>query len=140
MPKSNKESASNVGAALFESSDSFAAEFMDKVRAIHEHFDKDKDGYLNFEELSSLQLITSGAEMEGKQYGMVCQALRCRPSQGLPLDALKLTYAADGADVDQDFKKVFGKTGKKKPEEKAEIEDDGIIEVGEDVVDISPDP
>jgi|AntRauTorckE5430_2_1112549.scaffolds.fasta_scaffold41043_1 hypothetical protein len=141
MPESNNESASNIGAALFQSSDSFAVEFMDKVRLIHEHFDKDNDGFLNFEELSSLQLITSGAEMDGSSFGMICQALGCKPSQGLGLDALKLTYAAQGANVDEDYEKVFqaSTTGAKKKAD-GNDEDDGVIEVGDGgVIDISPD-
>lgn len=136
MPESKKESAANVGSAIFESSESYAKDFIDKVRAIHEHFDKDKDGYLCFQELSSLQLITSGAEMSGTQFGMVCQALGCRPSQGLGLDQLKLTYAA-GASADEDYEKVFGKPGKKDKKKKDPKEDD-VIEVGDGVVDISP--
>jgi len=103
---------------------------MDKVRTIHEHFDKDNDDHLNFDELASLQLFTSGAVMDSNQYGMVCQALGCRPSQGLSLDAMKLTYAADGANIDEDYKKVF---------EQQRQEKDGVIEVGEGGVDISPD-
>lgn len=137
MSKTNEESSSSVGAAIFETSESFAAGFMDKVKAIHEHFDKDKDGYLSFQELSSLQLITSGAEMDGKQFGMVCQALGCRPSQGLSFDALKLTYAA-GASADDDYEKVFGKS-KKVGKKKAKDDDDDVIEVGDGdgVIDIS---
>jgi len=135
MPESNEESAANVGSAIFDdSSESFASGFFCKVRAIHEHFDMNKDGYLSFEELSSLQLTTSGAEMSGTQYGMVCQAFGCRPSQGLSLDALKLTYAS-GASADDDYEKVFGK---QKKAAKKEDEDDEVIEVGEGAVDISP--
>ena len=135
----NKESETKLGSALFESSESYAAAFMDKVRAIHEHFDKDKDGYLNFQELSSLQLITSGSEMDGGQYGMVCQAFGCAPSQGLTLTELKLTYAADGASADDDYEKVFGKSGNKtKRKDKVNTEDDDVIEVGDGVIDISP--
>ena len=141
MQESKKDPGANVGSAIFESSESYSAGFMDKVRAIHEHFDKDKDGFLNFEELSSLQLVTSGAEMDGTQFGMVCQAIGCRPSQGLGLDALKLTYAA-GANVDEDYDKVFGNAGKRHNENKGAVQNkevDEIIEVGEGGVDISPD-
>jgi hypothetical protein len=140
MPESKKEtSAASVGSAIFESSDSFAADFMDKVSAIHEHFDKDKDGFLSFEELASLQLVTSGSEMDGTQYGIVCQAFGCRPSQGLGIDALKLTYAA-GASVDEDYEKVFGKGGKKSKSNlspKNNSGEDDVIEVGDGIVDIS---
>lgn len=139
MSESNDESASKIGAALFQSNESFAVEFVDKVRRIHEHFDKDKDGFLNFQELSSLQLITSGADMDGSMFGMVCQTLGCRPSQGLTLDALKLTYAAPGASVDEDYEKVFQATVTADSKKKEDEEDD-IIEVGDGgVIDISPD-
>ena len=139
MSESNDESASKIGAALFESNDSFAVEFVDKVKRIHEHFDKDKDGFLNFQELSSLQLITSGADMDGTMFGMVCEALGCRPSQGLSLDALKLTYATPGSGVDEDYEKVFHATVAADSNKKDDKEDD-VIEVGDGgVIDISPD-
>jgi hypothetical protein len=72
---------------------------------------------------------------------MICQALGCKPSQGLGLDALKLTYAAQGANVDEDYEKVFqaSTTGAKKKAD-GNDEDDGVIEVGDGgVIDISPD-
>ena len=90
----------NIGAHLFANEDdSFANEFVDKVRAIHEYFDKDNDGFLNFKELSSLQLCTSGKVMDGDIYAMVCRSLGCHPNRGMSLETLKLTYAAEGTDV-----------------------------------------
>ena len=128
MSGKKEETAQNIGAALFSGkNDSFAGEFTDKVKKIHEYFDKDKDGYLNFQELSALQLVTSGQEMDGTQYGMVCQALQVAPSKGLPLDALKLTYAA-GANIDDDYNKVFNPVKAQKG--KNESTDDDVIEVG----------
>ena len=86
--------------AIFEDeNEEYAEAFRDKVLAIHEHFDTDKDGYLHFEELSKLQVATSGTGLDGDQYVMVCRALECRPNKGIPVEALRLTYAADGTNV-----------------------------------------
>jgi len=151
MSDQNKESqnpsASDIGNALFESSTdaaalpSFADLFLDKIRAIHEHFDKDKDGYLNFGELSSLQLITSGNTMDENTYVMVCKMLACHPNQGIGIEALKLTYAAEGSDIEDDYKKVFGAqaniSNQKDKEQTIDNGDENVIEVGTGVVDIS---
>mmetsp|Transcript_28509 Transcript_28509/g.42137 ORF Transcript_28509/g.42137 Transcript_28509/m.42137 type:complete len:152 (-) Transcript_28509:230-685(-) len=150
MPKKEETESAAIGSAVFELQEngktiSFAEEFKDKVRAIHEHFDKDGDGFLCFEELTSLQEMTSGADMDGTQFGMVCQALGCRPSQGLGLDALRLTYASEGSSVDDDYDKVFGKPSSKnnsktKNESNKEVVEDDVIEVvGDGPIDISPD-
>lgn len=129
MSFQKQENASSVGAAIFQSSESFASGFSDRVRAIHEKFDQDKDGYLNFEELSSLQLTTSGAEMSRQQFAMVCNGLGCSLSQGLNMDSLRIVYAAQGSDVDGDYEKIF---------KKQEEADDDVIEVVDGGVDISP--
>eukprot|EP00586_Coscinodiscus_wailesii_P006324 CAMPEP_0172487552 /NCGR_PEP_ID=MMETSP1066-20121228/16704_1 /TAXON_ID=671091 /ORGANISM="Coscinodiscus wailesii, Strain CCMP2513" /LENGTH=161 /DNA_ID=CAMNT_0013254249 /DNA_START=108 /DNA_END=593 /DNA_ORIENTATION=+ len=149
--RSNKnEIASNVGpaSALFstttssdEHSDlvSFADGFRDKVRAIHERFDVDRDGYLNYDELSRLQLETGGDVLDENMYVMVCRTLNCRPGTGVSLEGLKLTYAAEGSDVDDDYEKVFGKKASvSEGKKKGDIDDDDVIEVGEGGVDISP--
>ena len=102
-----EESAHNVGSSIFTATEgeegghmiNFADQFKDKVLAIHEHFDKNKDGFLNFDELSALQLCTSGQVLDSTMYGYICQGLGCAPSEGLHLDGLKLTYASDGANV-----------------------------------------
>lgn len=121
--------------ALFESSStSFANEFQDKVRAIHEFFDKDADGYLNFQELSNLQLYTSGSEMDKNVYHHLCQIFGTTPKQGLSIDHLRLTYSSDGANIEEDFEKIFVK----EESSKTSIQDDEVIEVGEGGVDISP--
>ena len=90
---------SDTSANDSEALPSFANEFLDKTRALHEYFDKDLDGYLNFAELSRLQLHTSGNDMDGNMYVMVCKMLGCNPNQGVNLEVLKLTYAAEGTDV-----------------------------------------
>jgi hypothetical protein len=80
-----------------------------KIKEIHSYFDKDNDGFLNHEELSSLQNVTSGQAISRRKYKAVCSMFDCKPSQGLTFRALVLTYDSNGeADVDRDFDKVFG--------------------------------
>ena len=85
-----------------------------KVMALHYHFDADRDGYLSYNELQSLQHITSGAAMSVHEYTMICHALGCEPRRGITLDALRVTYASaaqgeDGdANIDLDYDNVFG--------------------------------
>mmetsp|Transcript_12334 Transcript_12334/g.14873 ORF Transcript_12334/g.14873 Transcript_12334/m.14873 type:complete len:132 (-) Transcript_12334:27-422(-) len=128
--------------ALFENENdqSFAREMADKVAAIHEYFDKDKDGHLNFEELRSLQLLTSGDDMDKEQFVAVCRVLDCHPSRGISLNALKLTYAADGANIAKDYDTVFPESSSATSNKtKEKTADDDVIEVGDGGVDISPD-
>eukprot|EP00551_Chaetoceros_affinis_P014176 CAMPEP_0203688894 /NCGR_PEP_ID=MMETSP0091-20130426/1412_1 /ASSEMBLY_ACC=CAM_ASM_001089 /TAXON_ID=426623 /ORGANISM="Chaetoceros affinis, Strain CCMP159" /LENGTH=154 /DNA_ID=CAMNT_0050558453 /DNA_START=172 /DNA_END=636 /DNA_ORIENTATION=+ len=144
-----EESGENIGNSLFttdtsssntsaDDMTSFAEQFIDKTRAIHEHFDKNKDGFLNFDELSSLQLCTSGEILDGNMYQALCQGLGCQPNKGLSLDGLKLTYASEGTNLDEDYEKIFGdKVKGSTKERKAKGDDDGVYEVGEDGVDIS---
>ena len=133
---------------------SFAEGFRDKVKILFEHFDHDKDGKLKYDELAALQTATSDDGYEGERlskemYVMACQSLNCHPDQGLSLEALKFTYAADGSDIDADYDKVFDKDGKprkvvvkidlpskeKKEESKNE---DKVYEMGSNgVIDIS---
>mmetsp|Transcript_12970 Transcript_12970/g.28025 ORF Transcript_12970/g.28025 Transcript_12970/m.28025 type:complete len:157 (-) Transcript_12970:848-1318(-) len=130
--------------ALFE--DGTAFDMKDKVSAIHSHFDRDDDGHLNYSELRSLQLATSGADMTPEQYKQVCVALNCHFDKGLCLNALKFTYASEGADVDEDYRKVFPpddkvnkkkKTTTTKKKDDNDNDDDDVIEVGEGGVDVS---
>lgn len=145
MPSETKEEdAKNVGKAVFaKDADSgeicFANEFKDKVAAIHDFFDKDQDGFLNYEELRSLQLCTSGNDMDESLYCMICRGLACHPNQGISIDALRLTYAADGTDIDDDYRKVFEeyKRQRNKIEKKNNSEEEEVYEVGEGGVDIS---
>jgi hypothetical protein len=124
---------------------SFADGFRDKVKILFENFDLDQDGRLNHNELASLQRATSPEEdpLTKKMYLMVCQSLACHPDQGISLEALKFTYASDGADIDIDYDKVFNndnnnnngnKTNKKN---KKDDDEDKIYEVGSNGVDIS---
>eukprot|EP00591_Stephanopyxis_turris_P007058 CAMPEP_0195526152 /NCGR_PEP_ID=MMETSP0794_2-20130614/27051_1 /TAXON_ID=515487 /ORGANISM="Stephanopyxis turris, Strain CCMP 815" /LENGTH=123 /DNA_ID=CAMNT_0040656775 /DNA_START=37 /DNA_END=408 /DNA_ORIENTATION=+ len=109
----------------------------DMVRLLHEHFDKNKDGFLNFQELKSLQRETSGDNLDENSYVMVCRALDCHPNNGLTLDALLLTYASNGdANIEEDYLAVFPtKEIQKQEEPKGGVED--VFEVGDDGVDIS---
>ena len=124
---------------------SFADGFRDKVKILFEKFDIDQDGRLNHDELASLQRVTSPEEesLTKKMYLMVCQSLACHPDQGISLEALKFTYASDGADIDIDYDKVFNNNnnGNKKKNTKKDKKDDDdedkIYEVGTNGVDIS---
>jgi hypothetical protein len=81
-----------------------------KIQKIHQHFDKDDDGYLNHSELSALQTITSGKQaISRKKYKTICNSFDCKPSQGLTFRALLMTYSSGGeASIDSDFDAVFG--------------------------------
>ena len=135
---------------------SFAEGFRDKVKILFEHFDHDKDGKLKYDELAALQTATSddgydGERLSKEMYVMACQSLNCHPDQGLSLEALKFTYAADGADIDKDYDKVFDKDGKprkvvvkidlptkEKKEESKEQDEGKVYEMGSNgVIDIS---
>ena len=92
---------SSAAAALFENDGdtSMAEAFKDKVASLHEHFDRDGDGYLNHSELRGLQILTSGDDMPQGQYLMVCKGMGCDPNKGLSVEALKLVYASDGSNI-----------------------------------------
>ena len=80
-----------------------------KIQQIHQHFDKDKDGYLNHAELTALQTITSGQGISRKKYKTICNSFDCKPSQGLTFRALLMTYSSGGeASINSDFDAVFG--------------------------------
>lgn len=121
---------------------SFAEGFRDKVKILFEHFDYDKDGRLRYNELAALQTATNdegydGDRLSKEMYVMACQSLNCHPDEGLSLEALKFTYAADGVDIDADYDKVFDKDGKPR---KVVVEvrlpprddDEDIYEIGPD--------
>jgi hypothetical protein len=100
---SNTTTNNNTMTALFQNggdeATSLAEGFRDKTRCLHEHFDKDGDGHLKLTELAALQKATEGVILTEEMYLMACRALDCHPSNGISLDALKLTYASDGADI-----------------------------------------
>mmetsp|Transcript_24243 Transcript_24243/g.38029 ORF Transcript_24243/g.38029 Transcript_24243/m.38029 type:complete len:140 (-) Transcript_24243:1310-1729(-) len=138
MSPSEETPAGSVASALFSSDDTSLAEgFRDKVAALHEFFDRDKDGFLNHSELRGLQLLTSGEEMNIPTYLMACKSIGCDPQQGISLDGLRLVYAAEGSNVEEDYLKVFPAKSEDPVKVIDKKEDDDVLEVGEDGVDIS---
>lgn len=138
-----EEAADGVAnaAVLFASSDntSLADGFKDKVAALHAHFDRDGDGTLNHAELRGLQLLTAGTDMDKMTYVLACRSVGCDPHAGVSLDGLRLVYAAEGTDVDEDYAKVFpgkAEAGANDPKNEG-AEDDDVLEIGEDGVDVS---
>lgn len=79
-----------------------------KVRALHKHFDLDGNKFLNYSELSALQLATSGEHLEGPEYCHLCRENQCDPRKGLSLKALQMIYEESGIDhLDQDYDRIF---------------------------------
>ena len=68
-------------------------------------------------------------------YLMACRSIGCDPQQGISLDGLRLVYAAEGSNVEDDYSKVFPAKGEAKASD--DKEEDDVLEVGEDGVDIS---
>ena len=82
--KQEDETGEKMEALFADKEDTSLADgFRDKVRALHEHFDRDKDGFLDHSELRGLQLLTSGNDMSQGQYVLVCKSLACDPNKGL---------------------------------------------------------
>lgn len=73
--------------------------------------------------------------MPRPQYVLVCKSIGCNPSDGLDIDHLRLVYASEGADIDEDYLTVFSR--KKETSSKDKDDDNVVLEVGEDGVDIS---
>lgn len=138
MSPTKESPASGVASALFSSDDTSLAEgFRDKVAALHTFFDRDKDGFLNHSELRGLQLLTSGEEMPVATYLMACKSIGCDPQKGISLDGLRLVYAAEGSNLEEDYLKVFPAKREDTANEVVNKEEDDVLEVGEDGVDIS---
>lgn len=79
-----------------------------KVLALHTHFDLDGNKFLNYSELSALQLATSDEHLEGPEYCHLCRENQCDPRKGLSVKALQTIYEESGIDhLDQDYDKVF---------------------------------
>jgi Ca2+-binding EF-hand superfamily protein len=63
-----------------------------RPRTIFDHFDVNKDGKLNFEELNALQVKTSGVAMTRPQWAQVCETFQIKPdSAGLTFDHILMT-------------------------------------------------
>jgi Grap2 and cyclin-D-interacting len=119
---------------------SFAEGFRDKVKVLFDHFDYDHDGFLDYEELRALQAATDEVVLTEGMYVMACKTLNCHPKRGISLDALKFTYASEGADIDKDYAKVFDKDHNNNggaTESAPEIDGDVVYEAGTDGFDIS---
>lgn len=130
-------STEETPAALFSSNDTSLAEgFRDKVAALHSFFDRDRDGFLNHSELRGLQLLTSGEEMNVTTYLMACKSIGCDPQRGISLDGLRLVYAAEGSNLEEDYYKIFP-AKREEPAKSTDKEEEDVLEVGEDGVDIS---
>jgi hypothetical protein len=130
-------STEETPAALFSSNDTSLAEgFRDKVAALHSFFDRDRDGFLNHSELRGLQLLTSGEEMNVTTYLMACKSIGCDPQRGISLDGLRLVYAAEGSNLEDDYYKIFP-AKREEPAKSTDKEEEDVLEVGEDGVDIS---
>lgn len=130
-------STEETPAALFSSNDTSLAEgFRDKVAALHSFFDRDKDGFLNHSELRGLQLLTCGEEMNVTTYLMACKSIGCDPQRGISLDGLRLVYAAEGSNLEEDYYKIFP-AKREEPAKSTDKEEEDVLEVGEDGVDIS---
>ncbi|KAG7340803.1 Grap2 and cyclin-D-interacting-domain containing protein [Nitzschia inconspicua] len=126
---------------------SFADGFRDKVKLLFDHFDLDRDGFLQYDELRALQAATDEVVLSEDMYVMACKALNCHPKQGISLEALKFTYASEGADIDKDYAKVFEKkmeettsTTADGNEEEEQEDQDVVYEIGAGGVDISKKP
>lgn len=70
-----------------------------KVKAIHDHFDTNRDGYLNYDELSALQSCTSEQDLDGNVYHQLCVQFGCDPNKGLSIAGLNLVYATEVTDI-----------------------------------------
>ena len=79
-----------------------------KVRALHQHFDVNRDKHLCYSELSALQMATSGERLEGPEYCHLCREHQCDPRKGLTIKALQQVYEENGmGHLDDDYDEVF---------------------------------
>ena len=62
-----------------------------KSDEIFDHFDRDQDGYLNFNELRALGRATGG-DLERNTYGAICQEIGADPSKGVTKALLLIMY------------------------------------------------
>ena len=119
---------------------------IDKVRAVHEFFDEDSDGFLNYWELRTMQIATSddSNDLGTNQYQLVCQALDCDPSKGIDIESLRLTYASGGeSNIENDFNTVIRLSNEIQQKrltekERTDLEKSSKKEQDDDVIDVVP--
>ena len=64
-----------------------------KISTIHSYFDRDCDGYLNYDEMCRLDQAMSRQRISDIQFIHLCQALHCDPQHGLDVRGLQLLYS-----------------------------------------------
>ncbi|CAE7883296.1 unnamed protein product [Symbiodinium necroappetens] len=77
-----------------------------RAASVFRFFDEDRDGYLNYEELSELWKATStteGGELSASMFKAACQQANADPRQGLSVEALGQLYAEGFADLERHF-------------------------------------
>ena len=78
-----------------------------KSDEIFDHFDQDRDGYLNFPELRALGLATGG-ELVKSAYDAVCQEIGANPAKGITKPLLLTMYTDAGlGDAHRDYNLIF---------------------------------
>mmetsp|Transcript_2032 Transcript_2032/g.2768 ORF Transcript_2032/g.2768 Transcript_2032/m.2768 type:complete len:114 (-) Transcript_2032:47-388(-) len=91
---------------------------------------------------STTESTESSSSLDGDQYVMVCRCLGCHPNRGISVEALRLTYASDGTDLEKDYATVFperkrvdttndGETNNKN-ETNVKDDDEKVYEIGQD--------
>ena len=106
--KDDQSAAHDEGSADVNSFRACNVDTATKVRALHKHFDLDGNKFLNYSELSALQLATSGEHLEGPEYCHLCRENQCDPRKGLSVKALQKIYQESGIDhLNQDYDKIF---------------------------------
>mmetsp|Transcript_54775 Transcript_54775/g.138356 ORF Transcript_54775/g.138356 Transcript_54775/m.138356 type:complete len:245 (-) Transcript_54775:308-1042(-) len=75
----------------------WAKEDLDRQRAacdqLFDYCDKDKDGFLSFEELTTLARSTGAESLPKDLFENMCEELECDPAKGLNREALWATYS-----------------------------------------------
>ena len=78
-----------------------------KSDEIFAHFDADRDGYLNFQELRALGSATGG-ELPQSAYGAICSEIGANPARGVTKELLLLMYTdAAMGDAHRDHNLIF---------------------------------
>lgn len=71
---------------------------------LFDYSDKDKDGFLSFEEATQLASATGSAALPREVFDEMCEELECDPSKGLDRNALWCTYSEyQAGDIGKDL-------------------------------------